>query len=82
MKETGNVTLSHDIPSQPHLHPYQILSKSLKGYRNYGAQKILPKNTYEGKAQASITQKVKVHKLSFLPLGPYPQTYLILFKYF
>ena len=30
---------AHDKSSEPDLHPYQILSKYLKGYKSYGAQK-------------------------------------------
>ena len=34
--------LARGIPSQPHLHRYQILSKTLKWHRDYLAHLILP----------------------------------------
>lgn len=39
-KKVRAVIVVRDTPSQPHLLSYQIVSKTLKGYRNSGAHKI------------------------------------------
>ena len=43
------VSLAHDMPTDPPLHSYQILSKYVKWYQSYGVHKDVSTISASGK---------------------------------
>ena len=74
------VSLTHNMPTCPPLHPYQILSNIIKL-----SQTVWPAQDFGFRGDNYITKKVKFSLFSLarnMPTGPPLHCYQILSKYF